>query len=421
MPRRLNTALVLNAVRLAAPAGQRIAELVAATGLTRPTVALAVEDLVAEGLLVPSSPAQEGGLGRPAVRVQLAGSAAHVLGIDLGVHSVAVAVVDLSGAWLALVREPVAYAAAPGGQGGPGGGNGAMLDALDRAVESALREAGLDAGALSGITVGTPGIVDDRGRIAFADALGEWSRIDLLERLAATFRCPLRLENNANLVASAVYASQAARPHTLLAVQWGERLGAGIVIDGAVHRGATAAAGEIGYVSPHGSPVRIGMPEQGPLEARIGTSGIVARAVAAARAAPSSALAPLASGTRGAADAALVFEAAAGGDETARTVVEEVADVFATAIAPVVLALNPDALVIGGGIARAGSLLTEAIQRRLDRLTLHSPRVELSTLAQDAVVTGAVQVAREDLWRRLLATDDERVDLLREPRASLAP
>ncbi|RKS72608.1 putative NBD/HSP70 family sugar kinase [Motilibacter peucedani] len=416
MPRRLNTALVLNAVRLAAPAGQRIAELVAATGLARPTVALAVEDLVAEGLLVPSTPSQEGGLGRPAVRVQLAGSAAHVLGVDLGVHSVAVAVADLTGRWLALVREPVAA----DGSGPADDGTDAMLRALSTAVDGALSEAGLGVDAVAGLTVGTPGIVDAEGRISFAGARGQWSSMALLEQLEATFRAPLRLENNANLVASAVYASQVSPPHTLLAVQWGERLGAGIVIDGVVHRGATAAAGEIGYVSPRGAPVRIGMAEQGPLEARIGTAGIVARAAAAAADVPTSALHPLLSGTRGAADAALVFEAAAGGDETARSVVAEVAEVFAAAIAPVVLALNPDALVIGGGIARAGSLLTEAIQVRLDRLTLHSPRVELSTLAQDAVVTGAVQVAREDLWRRLLATDDERVDLLREPRVSLA-
>ena len=70
------------------------------------------------------------------------------------------------------------------------------------------------------------------------------------------------------------------------------------------------------------------------------------------------------------------------------------------------LALNPDALVIGGGIARAGQQLTSAIQRHLDELTLHSPRVELSTLAQDAVITGATTVAHEELWRHLLSDDD---------------
>ena len=72
------------------------------------------------------------------------------------------------------------------------------------------------------------------------------------------------------------------------------------------------------------------------------------------------------------------------------------------------LALNPDSLVIGGGIARAGDLLTRCIQRHLEELTLHAPAVELSTLAQDAVVTGALQVAHDDLWRDLLSAQDDR-------------
>lgn len=408
VPRRPNTSLVLNAVRVADPAAQRIAELVAATGLTRPTVAQAVDDLIAEGLLRSAAPSQQRALGRPAIRVRLDAKAAPVLGIDLGVHSVAVAVADLGGERLALVRQPVLDH--------DDTGISAMFQALDKAVEQALAAAGITRSALAGVTAGSPGIIDSaRGRIALSNALGQWSTIDLLDRLTEAFHCPIRLENNANLVASAVYAAQATAPATLLAVQWGERLGAGIVIDGNLHRGANSAAGEIAYVSPHGAPVRIGMAEMGPLEATIGTAGIVARARAAAAADPSSLLGSRLDEASEAADARLVFEVAASGDSAAVAVVNEVAGVFAAAIAPIVLALNPDALVIGGGVARAGDLLTQAIQRHLDELTLYSPRVELSTLAQDAVVTGALQVAHDDLWRRLLSTEDERVDLMRAP------
>ena len=396
--RRLNTALVLDNVRSAHPRAQRIADLVRSTGLTRPTVTQSVGDLMTAGWLRSRTPTDTREVGRPAVQVQLNGPAAHTLGIDLGVHSVAVAIADLANERVALVREAVPRSG--------DAGVGAMLTALDLAVSHALRAAGITASDLVGVTVGSPGIVDEE-RITLANALGQWSTFDLLGRMRRQFSCPVRLENNANLVASAVYAARAVPPKTLLAVQWGERLGAGIVINGLLHRGASSAAGEIGYVSLGASPGPVGMTEQGPLEKSIGTAGIVARAKTAAAGNPASALSGRLGDDSPAADAALVFEAAAAGDATAIAVVDDVSLVFAAAVAPVVLALNPDALVIGGGIARAGDLLTRSIQRHLDELTLHSPRVELSNLAQDAVVTGALQVAHDDLWRELLSVEHD--------------
>lgn len=396
--RRLNTALVLDSVRSAHPAAQRIADLVRVTGLTRPTVTQSVGDLVAAGWLRSGAAPDTREVGRPAVLVQLNGRSAHTLGIDVGVHSVAVAIADLTNERVALVREPVLHSG--------GAGVDAMLVALDLAVSHALAAADISAADLVQVTVGSPGIVDETTQlITLSDALGQWSTLDLLGRVRAQFSCPVRLENNANLVASAVYAARAEPPRTLLAVQWGERLGAGIVIDGRLHRGASSAAGEIGYVSLGEAPGRVGMTEQGPLEKSIGTAGIVARARAAAAGDPSSILNGRLGDDSVAADAALVFEAAAAGDATAAAVVDDVSRVFAAALAPVVLALNPDSLVIGGGIARAGDLLTRCIQRHLDELTLHAPTVELSTLAQDAVVTGALQVAHDDLWRELLSAE----------------
>lgn len=406
--RRLNTSLVLDAVRLGAPRAQRIAEIVVTTGLTRPTVAQAVEDLLAEGLLRSAGPPQPGGLGRPAARVRLNELAAPVLGIDLGIHSVAVAVADLAGQQVALAREPVTHDGRDGAE--------AMFAALDGAVGQALRDAGVAASAIAVVTVGAPGIVDaERGRMAMSDVLGQWTTIDLIERLEGMFACTIRLENNANLVATAIYAAQEPHPGTLLAVQWGERLGAGIVIDGHLHRGASSAAGEIAYVNPRGVSDPIGPDQPGPLESAVGAAGIVARARAAAAEHPGSVLAGRLDDSSGAAQAAVVFTAAAEGDPAAMTVVDEVALIFATAIAPIVLALNPDALVIGGGIARAGEHLTTAIQRHLDELTLHSPRVELSTLAQDAVVTGATQLAHDELWHQLLSTEEDRGPVVRAP------
>lgn len=81
------------------------------------------------------------------------------------------------------------------------------------------------------------------------------------------------------------------------------------------------------------------------------------------------------------------------------------ASTFAQAIAPEVLVLSPDALVIGGGVARAGDVLLTAIGRHPDGLILTPPSLELSRLAEDTVLTGALQIALNEVWRQKLIAD----------------
>ncbi|MBN6052039.1 ROK family transcriptional regulator, partial [Nonomuraea sp. RK-328] len=466
--RRMNRAAVLDAVRRRAPEPVRVAELARLTELTRPTVAQAVEDLLAAGWLRQHAPRPAAGdgtgrtVGRPATRFSLNGRAAPVLGLDVGPHTVTAGIADLAGERLAVIRRPV-------------GRRGArhLLEAVDGATGEALAAAGLAAGQITAVTAATPGIVEvSTGRVLFAPSVPGWSEIDLAGRLRARFRCPVTVENDADLAALAA-VHQRAGTGTLLAVQWGERLGAGVVIDGRLHRGA-GQAGEIGFIRPIGGLPTGGLPigglpigglpigglpigglpigglptgglptgerptgdvpvgdfpgrdlpdsdvphrdlpdrdvpagglsggagagagdGRGPLELAIGAAAIVDLARRRAAEHPESELAR-------AADAAAVFAAAAGGDPIAADVVDRVAAVFAAAIAPAVLVLSPHTIVIGGGIARAGAVLLDAVARHLEELTLTPPGVELLELAEGAVLTGAIQMALDEVWRTTL-------------------
>ncbi|MEU6786445.1 ROK family transcriptional regulator [Nonomuraea angiospora] len=381
--RRMNRAAVLDAVRRHAPEPVRVAELARLTELTRPTVAQAVEDLLAAGWLRQVAP-QQATVGRPATRFSLNGRAAPVLALDVGPHTVTAGIADLAGERLALIRRPV-------------GRRGArhLLEAVDEAAGAALAAAGLAAERIAAVTAATPGIVEvATGRVLFAPSVPGWPEIDLAGRLRARFRCAVTVENDANLAALA-----AVRQHTgagtLLAVQWGERLGAGVVIDGRLHRGA-GQAGEIGFIRPAGDLPDPAGDGRGPLERAIGAEAIVDLARRRAAGHPESGLAR-------ATDAAAVFAAAADGDPMAVEVVDRVAAVFAQAIAPAVLVLSPHAIVIGGGIARAGAVLLDAVARHLEDLTLTPPSVELSELAEGTVLTGAIQLALDEVWRDTLA------------------
>ncbi|WP_433444740.1 ROK family protein [Nonomuraea sp. CA-141351] len=380
--RRMNRAAVLDAVRRRAPEPVRLAELTQLTELTRPTVAQAVEDLLAAGWLRQHAP-QPATVGRPATRFSLNGRAAPVLGLDVGPHTVTAGIADLAGERLAVIRRAVRHRRARH-----------LLEAVDETAGEALATAGLAAEQITAVTAATPGIVEvTTGRVLFAPSVPGWSEIDLVGHLRARFRCGVTVENDANLAALAA-AHQRTGSGTLLAVQWGERLGAGVVIDGRLHRGA-GQAGEIGFIRPVGDLPDATGDGRGPLELAIGGKAIVDLARRRAAEHPGSRLAR-------ATDAAAVFAAADGGDPIAAEVVDRVAAVFAEAIAPVVLVLSPHAIVIGGGIARAGAVLLDAIARHLEDLTLTPPSVELSELAEGSVLGGAIQMALDEVWRDTL-------------------
>jgi predicted NBD/HSP70 family sugar kinase len=113
-------------------------------------------------------------------------------------------------------------------------------------------------------------------------------------------------------------------------------------------------------------------------------------------------LAGLLASAPGRSGAEAVFAAAARGDIAAMEAVETIAARFARGLAPVLLVLDPDLVVIGAGVSRAGAALLEAIERRVRPLTLVPPKLGLSELGDEAVTLGAVELALADAERRLL-------------------
>lgn len=390
--RALNTSRVLRAVRRAAPDAVRIADLIEATGLARPTVTQVVAQLVRSDLVVEEPEERETGrMGRPAQVYRLNRLARPVLGVDIGVHSVTVAVADSSGEVLALRREPVGRPRVED-----------LAAALDRAVVTGLADAAVRPDRIAAITAATPGVVDPgNGEILLVPAISGWRSFRVREHLQRTFACTVEVENDANAAVVSVAANSPELGDPLLVVHWGERVGSGIYVSGELHRGAHHAAGEIGLV-----PAVLVTPEgavEGHLQDLISTTAIGGLADTAARAEPGGTLARLlASASEGTHPAAL-FTAATRGDVTAAAVVSSIVRTFTQALAPVVLALDPKAVVISGGITRAGDVLSTSIEDALAAVTLHHCPVVLSADSENTVVKGAVQLALRTAWADLEA------------------
>ncbi|MFI5955194.1 ROK family transcriptional regulator [Cryptosporangium sp. NPDC051539] len=397
--RQINFGAVLRAVRDHSPA--RVADLMQATGLSRPAVTRAVAELRDAGLVADVDETAQVSMGRPAQWIRFRAEVGHVVGVDVGSHKVIAMVADLAGQVVASRQVTIAEVTT----------GARLLQSVRDVVAEALAKAGLSGDDVWAIVVGTPGIVEEaRGEVLLAPGIPGLAHLPVLDELRTITSSPVLIENDINLaVLGERWCGAAVGRDSLVFVHWGVRIGAGIIIDGKPYRGAHGAAGEIGYAdlfsaldAPDPSPMLGGgassVSEQGPFEQMVGTQAIAELAEAA------DALAARNGDRPSRSDAvAAVFAAATEGDPAALAVVDRIASRFARGLAALLLVLDPGEVIIGGGLSRAGETLLDAIARHLRPRILTSPRLVLSDLGGDAVALGAVRRGLDHVEARLLA------------------
>lgn len=213
---------------------------------------------------------------------------------------------------------------------------------------------------IAAVGVGVPGLVDfDRGFIHELTNVPGWKHVPLKALLAEKTGLPVVVDNDANAMAYAEFRHGAARGlRNVVALTLGTGIGGGLVLDGKMYRGSCFSAGEIGQMSIHfdGRPGHYG--NLGALEKYTGNQQIAEHAVR--RYAEAGIVKDI-----GACSPKAIAEAAQNGDDIARGVWGEVADWLGTALAGIAWLLNPDAFVIGGGVAQAGDLLFDPLRRRV--------------------------------------------------------
>ncbi|MFY1637438.1 ROK family transcriptional regulator [Solwaraspora sp. WMMB335] len=398
--RRLNAATVLAAVRAAGQA--TLTDLVDATGLTRPTVTQAVASLDRAGWIeIARNEARPGArrIGRPAQQVRFRAEAGHLVGVDVGPHKTMAIVADLAGTVLAQARHEI---------DGDHQGDQLATDVL-AVTEAALAQAGVPARSVVAIGVGTPGLVAN-GEVLIAPSIPGWAGNRLGADLADRFACPVLIDNDVNLAVLAEHWRRTGHPDgTLAFVHWGTRLGAGLMIGGRLHRGNAFSAGEIGFFDLDEKPTRLSTDRMGPMESAVGATAIAALAEAAARRRRTP-LRELLAARTDPLDVSPIFRCAADGDETALSVVDTVAARFARGLAPLFLLLDPDLVIIGGGVSRGGPVLLAAVERHLRPRTLVVPRLQISELGDTAVALGGVRLALDNVEESLFSAANLTVD-----------
>jgi predicted NBD/HSP70 family sugar kinase len=368
--RRINSAVVLRALRGAGePTPLTLTDLVRRTGLSRPTVEGVVEGLTVAGLVAEAAPGlSDARRGRPARRFVFRAEAGHLLGMEIGAHRVSAVLADLSGRQVGTLARDVEEDA----------GADTRLERVRTLTSELLRRCDVSRDSLRAVGVGSPGIVDARGTVRLGKALPDWTGLPLGERLRRSFSCPVLVENDANAAAVAEHwRGAAADSDDVVFVLAGLSPGAGSLIGGRLHRGFGGAAGEIGALHLLGREVT---PEH-----LLSTTG--------------EPLHPLDE-----AAVARVFALARTGDAGARLAVERFVQRLVHDVAALVLALDPELVVVGGWASGLDGLL-EPLRGELARYCLRPPRVVLSALGETAVATGALRLALDRAEEELFALE----------------
>ncbi|HTJ29616.1 MAG TPA: ROK family protein [Acidobacteriaceae bacterium] len=311
----------------------------------------------------------------------------YVLGIDIGGTNLRLALADSNAAILNTWSRNLQQSPDPA----------SVVALICEGAQSLLQEAGLPPSSLIACAAGAPGITDtDRGVVLATSYLLGWRNVPLQALLEEALNIPAAIDNDVNIAALGEFHAtehdkhKDARNFVFLAI--GTGIGAGILLNGQLHRGETFSAGEIGYMLVPGvSEIPAAEDEPGALESRIGGTGL--RNQWRTLWNPSQTRLPI--------DAAPteIFAEAATGAPLATQLLDSSARILAYAIYNIALVLNCRLFVLGGGAGMHPAFLT-SVQQHVNARNPYAPITVLaSTLGPAAQLAGAVHLALETAAR----------------------
>ena len=363
-------------------------ELVAATGLTAPTISEVVRELMVDDLIVEAGWGASTGGKRPML-VQLNPSARYSVGVHLERNTCVIVVVDLAGRQIA--RTSFSGVASMSPERG--------LSLVSAQVNASLDTAAADRSKVLGVGLVSYGPQDRRaGVLLTPQPTEEWFGYPVADRLAKNLDLPVLLDNDAAAAAIGEYWMGAVEPRsTYGCIYMATGIGGGVVVNGEVYRGSSSNSVEIGHISIDVNGHECPCGNRGCLENYAGPSALVRQALTTRR------LALDPTGIDFLAEFARLAAAANAGDPTARGLIEQSARYLGCAAVTMTTLFDLDMIVLAGpSFAVAGSIYQSVIQEEVDRRTFarraHRVRVVPSVSGSDAAaIGGAVLVLQSEL------------------------
>ncbi len=311
------------------------------------------------------------------------------IGIDVGGTGIKVGVVNGEGRILAHGETPT----------GVGRPYEDIIGDMAKCMLAVMEKAGAGAEDVGSIGVGIPGVADQKtGVVVFCTNMG-WSNIPLREELQKYLNKPVYIDNDATVAGFAESVAGVSKGcHSSVFMTLGTGVGSGIVIGGRPWSGFHGVGGELGHIPMDigGEPCSCG--NYGCLERYCSATAVIRMGRQAMLQHPDSMMYDLCGGDVNNLTAKMVFDAAKEGDDVAMKVFNRYVDYMCKAIYTIIAFLDPEMIVLGGGLSKAGDFLLNAIRERIPRYllfkTLPYSKVEIAKLGADAGIIGAAMLGR---------------------------
>lgn len=267
-----------------------------------------------------------------------------------------------------------------------------ILSDIAKAVDNKLAQEGISKSEVQGIGIGVPGPVRSDGVVNVCVNLG-WGVIDVATELGNLTGLPIKVGNDANVAAlGEMWQGGAKGCKDVIVVTLGTGVGGGIIVDGKIVAGHDGAGGEIGHITVNNDEIEpCNCGQYGCLEQYTSATGIVR--MAKRKLAKSSEETTLRNFKE--LTAKDIFDEAKAGDAIAGELVDEVGSILGSALSNMACVVNPEIIVIGGGVSKAGSILIDTIQKHFVETSFHACRntkFALASLGNDAGIYGCMQM-----------------------------
>lgn len=368
--RSINRSAILDLIRQQSPITRT--QIANKLSVSLPTVMRIVDNLVEEDLVRYVGNIESSG-GRPASLLEFNGQAYAVIGVDLGGTNMYGAVADLSGNIQFEISIPTNSK-----------GSDHNLDLLIDLIQKLLDAPRPEGQIIRGIGIGLPGVTLSReGIVTWVPSLG-WRNLPIRDILKNHFGYSVFIENDVNLITLGELNFGAGKGvHNLVCIAVGTGIGAGIIINQALYRGFNQASGEIGYLLPDVNALGKNYDEFGAMENQASGPGIAQRAheyfVANSLPLPEEEL-----------TAEYVFSAARDGKLWAKKITQDTINLLSITIANISALLNPEMIILNGGVIQSADLLIEPIRQRIQGSIPYVPKIEPSLLGSRAAAMGAI-------------------------------
>lgn len=270
-----------------------------------------------------------------------------------------------------------------------------ILPDIARAIDNKLAQESISKSEVEGVGIGVPGPVRSDGVVNGCVNLG-WGVFNVAEELGRLTGLKVKVGNDANVAAlGEMWKGGAMGCSDVIMVTLGTGVGGGIIVDGHVVAGFNGAGGEIGHITVNNDEIEpCNCGQYGCLEQYTSATGIVR--MAKRKLAKSNEETSLRKFTD--LTAKDIFDEAKAGDAVALTLVDDLGEILGSALSNMACVVNPEVIVIGGGVSKAGQILIDTIQKHFIETSFHAcrdTRFELASLGNDAGMYGCMRLVLE--------------------------